>query len=72
MKNFKKIGLEPLSRAELSKIKGGTDDCPAVYSSCNPNCGHFGTSYSAFATCVTTHSTTCSPLSGWYVICPNG
>jgi hypothetical protein len=70
MKSIKESGLEPLNRKELSKIRGGVD-CNAIYQQCNPMCGHFSTDYSRFAACVASHSTMCSPLYGWYVICPN-
>jgi hypothetical protein len=72
MKSIKESGLEPLNRKELSKVKGGGVDCNAIYQQCSPMCGHFSTDYSRFAACITAHTTLCSPLYGWYLLCPNG
>ncbi len=73
MSDFKKFSGKALSRAELSHVKGqGGVNCQAVYVACDANCGHFSTSYGAFASCVDTGSNHgCSPLAGWVDICGN-
>lgn len=68
---MKNLNPKALNRNELAKIKGGTDNCPAVWAECDPNCGHFQAYYSAYVTCVDAHSTMCSPLEGWGNICGN-
>jgi len=72
MKNLKQNNA-PLSRAEMSKIKGGGVDCTAVFQQCSPSCGHFGSDYvSRYEPCVANAgSNQCSPLYGWYTICGN-
>jgi len=72
MKNLKESGNAPLSRAEMSKVKGGGVDCNTAYRQCHASCGHFTTDYSRFAGCVGgLTNNQCSPLYGWYVDCPN-
>jgi len=72
MKNLNESGNAPLSRAEMSKVKGGGVDCTTAYQQCHASCGHFTTDYSRFASCVGgLTNNQCSPLYGWYVDCPN-
>ena len=71
MKNLKENNA-PLSRAEMSKVKGGGVDCSAVDQQCHPSCGHFSSDYSRFAPCVgSLGNNQCSPLAGWYAVCGN-
>ncbi|HEY8930704.1 MAG TPA: hypothetical protein VIM55_15985 [Mucilaginibacter sp.] len=73
MKNLNENGMSPLSRTEMSKIKGGLVDCNTAYAQCNASCGHFSTDYPRFATCVASLTNNqCSPLHGWDIECPNG
>jgi len=73
MKNLKDLNPPALTRDELAKIKAGSTnvDCTSVWESCNPNCGHFSTSYITFERCVSSQTTLCSPLEGWLELCGN-